>query len=98
MELHPDHPDANARPGDQRTDGTGRLWTFGTNQYASFWRAGPKDGTVTCSKDYPGLPEPYRVGGVACKDFDKAAARSRASARTEYEQAKRIVDRYEASE
>lgn len=97
MSLHPDHPDAAAKAGDER-ESLGRTWTFGRNQFSEYWRAGPKDGTVNCDRNYPanGSGNPYVANGMACKDFDTAAERSRAFAKSEYQRAKAIVDRYEA--
>ncbi len=95
--LNPEHPDYSAQPGDTR-DCLGRKWIFGRNQYTSYWRSGPKDGTVTCSKDYPGHHLPYTVGGKYFSDFDKAAEVSRSRAKSEYERAKEIVDRYETGD
>lgn len=96
--LHPDHPDTQARIGDERQS-NGRLWKFGANQYVTFWRSGPKDGTVVCSKDYPnGSSGPYVAGGVVCKDFDTATLRAQKNAKAEYDRAKAIVERYEANE
>lgn len=95
--LHEDHPDYNCQPGDKReVDGT--TWVFGQNQYMKYWRAGPKDGTVVCSKDYHGAEwdNAYRVGGVYCKDFESATKRSQRNAKKEYERALEIVRRYES--
>lgn len=96
-ELHPDHPDANCKPGDTREAG-GTTWIFGANQFMHFWRARPRDGTVVCSKDYPGFGGPYRADGMGLtKDdsFEYAATTAQKGAKREYEKAKRIVDRYE---
>lgn len=100
IKLHPDHPDFNAKPGDKRTDDMGVEWTFGRNQYSIFWRAGPKDGSVHCSRDFPGYGNPYRADGLGLSDpsFEYAAKVSRRGARREYEKAKRVVDRYEGKE
>ena len=98
-ELHPEHPDVMAIPGDKR-EYNGREYTFGKNQYTSFWRAGPKDGTVVCSKDYPhGTECPYRTGPMYVhKTFEKAADFARKSAKSEYERALDVVRRYEQEE
>jgi hypothetical protein len=72
-------------------------YTFGANQYSSFWRAGPKDGTIVCSKDYPhGSDYPYRSGINVQPTFEKAADFARRSAKNEYERALAVVQRYEA--
>lgn len=96
MALHPDHPDADAAPGDTR-EALGRTWKFGRNQYSEYWRAGPQDGTVHCDRNYPanGAAGPFLANGLSCKDFDTAAERARAFAKAEYERAKQIVRRYE---
>lgn len=94
-DLHPEHPDAENSPGDERTF-DGLTYRFGKNQYSSFWRAGPKDGTVVCSKDYPvGSEYPYVAGGYSCRTFEDAAKRARSKAKAEYERALEIVRRYE---
>lgn len=95
--LHEEHPDFDRKPGDKR-EASGVTWTFGKNQFSCFWRAGPKDGTVVCSKDYHGAEwdNPYKVGVLYCKDFESAAKRSQSSARKEYERALEIVRRYES--
>lgn len=96
--LHPDHPDAGCRPGDKRHF-DGKDYAFGQNQYRSFWAAGPKDGTVTCSLDYPhGSEHPYVSGNRVHKNFEAAATRAKSNARAEYERAKSIVERYERKE
>jgi len=95
-DLHPDHPDAQAVPGDKTRCGN-REYTFGANQYTKFWRAGPKDGTIVCSSDYPETG-PYLVNGKPCNDFPTAAARAVSGARAEYERALEVVRRYEKEE
>lgn len=96
--LHPDHPDAGAKPGDKQ-EAAGRIWTFGQNQFSSFWVAGPKDGRVVCSKDYPVVSNtPYLGDGLSCTTFEKAAERSMRGAKREYEKALEVVRRYEAPE
>lgn len=95
-ELNIEHPDFHHKPGEKRVC-AGREWTFGQNQFMNYWRAGPKDGTVVCAKDYPhGTASPYLVSGTSCKDFEKAAERAWAGARHEYERALEVVKRYEA--
>lgn len=95
-ELHPSHPDAKANPGDEFHLSDTDVWVFGQNQFTSFWRARPKDGTVTCSKDYPeASPNPYLAAGKPHKTIEKAIAAARAAAKSEYERAKEIVRRYE---
>lgn len=97
-ELHPEHPDHDLPVG-ATCESNGRVWKLGANQYVTFWRSGPKDGTVVCSKDYPhGSSGPYIAGGVVCTDFDKAAARAQKVAKAEYERALVIVKRYEAED
>lgn len=97
MPLHPNHPDAKANPGDEFELSTTDIWVFGQNQYTSFWRCKPKDGTVTCSQDYPeASPNPYLAAGKPYSNLEKAIAAARLYAKSEYEKAKRIVDRYEA--
>lgn len=92
------HPDAGRSPGEKLEIG-GRTYVFGRNQYRCFWYAGPKDGTVTCSKDYPhGSEYPYRVDGFTARTLEKAVEFARKNARVEYERAKAIVERYEAPE
>lgn len=95
-DLNDQHPDFARKPGEKLTLG-GREYTFGQNQFTSFWRAGPKDGTVVCSRDYPhGSSAPYVVNGAGIVDLDKAADRARAGAKRTYEQALEVVRRYEA--
>jgi hypothetical protein len=97
-ELHEAHPDAESAPGATRP-ALGRDWVFGKNQFSSFWRSGPKDGTVICSRDYPDITDrPYVVAGVHFREFEKAAAAARRGAAAEYEKALEIVRRYEAPE
>lgn len=96
--LDETHPDVNAKPGDTR-EYAGRKYVFGENQFTSYWRAGPKNGTIICSKDYPhGTSGPYIGDGTNCATFEKAADRANSGARREYEKAKAIVERYEAAE
>lgn len=98
-DLHPRHPDANCNPGDRFVLKEGDTWIFGQNQFTSFWRARPKDGTVTCSRDYPeASPNPYIAAGKPHKTIEAAIAAARSNAKAEYERAKQIVDRYEAPE
>lgn len=96
MELHHDHPDAETKVGDTREAG-GQTWKFGANQFTKFWRAGPKNGTIVCSRDYPyGITLPYFGDGIACSTFEAAATRAMAGAKREYERALDIVRKYEA--
>lgn len=96
--LDADHPDFSAEPGFKR-EALGKTWTFGKNQFSSYWVSGPKDGRVVCSKDYPHVSNnPYLGDGLACATFEKAAERSCRGARREYEKALDIVRRYEAPE
>ena len=99
LELHPDHPDANCQPGEERVF-EGRTYVFGKNQYSAFWRAGPKDGSFSCCRNYglDGWNNLYRVGNVSTKDFESAARLARKTAKKEYERAKEIVARYEREE
>lgn len=94
--LNEEHPDFGCKPGDKRECG-GKEYTYGENQYSHFWRAGPKDGTVHCSKDFPHASDnPYTVRGVTCATFERAAERARRGARDEYDRALAVVKRYEA--
>lgn len=96
--LHADHPDATAKPGDQRLY-QGRTYKFGENQFSKYWLAGPKDGRVTCSSDYPeSSANPYLGDGAACSTFEKAADRAKTGAKREYEKAKALVERYEGKD
>lgn len=95
--LHPAHPNAKNKPGDELTLVEGDVWKFGQNQFTSFWRSKPKDGTVVCSRDYPeASPCPYIVVGRPYKTIQLAIEAARKSAKAEYEKAKEIVRRYEA--
>lgn len=95
--LQPEHPDYERLPKDQYTAKDGTVWTFGQNQYMKFWRAGPKDGTVACSMDYPHASDhPYRSGGRSYPDMEKALTAARRNAKAEYERALEIVRRYES--
>lgn len=75
-ELHADHPDANAKAGDTR-EANGTTYIFGINQFMRYWRAGPKDGTVVCSRDYPGFGGPYRADGMSITSDHQLRARRR---------------------
>lgn len=98
VELHPDHPDFDRKTGDERVY-QGRTYKFGMNQFSCYWRSGPKDGTITCSKDYPtGSPAPYIGGEALVRTFEQAADRERNGARREYDKAKALVARYESAE
>lgn len=98
IELHPDHPDANCKPGDTR-DYQGRTYKFGENQFSKYWLAGPKDGRVSCSRDYPDVSSnPYLGDGASCSTFERAADRAKAGAKREYEKAKALVTRYEGDD
>ena len=94
-ELQPEHPDFDAKVGDTR-EHKGKTYKFCENQYMGFWKAGPKDGTVVCSKDYPFAGSgPYKSGGITCKTFEDAADRAVVNAEREYQRAKAIVEAYE---
>lgn len=98
LELHTEHPDSERKPGDER-EFNGRTYVFGQNQFSSFWRAGPKDGTINCAKDYPTLHDhPYVVSGGHYATFEKAAEQAIKRAKSEYERALEVVRRYEAPE
>lgn len=93
--LNPDHPDYDRNPGDEFDTSEG-VWVFGRNQYSEYYRKGPKDGTVICSRDYPHSSKyPYWGGGKPSLTFEDAAKRSKAAAKREYERAKSLVERYE---
>lgn len=92
MPLAPEHPDHDRKPGDKITV-DGREWTFGANQYSSFWRA-KQAGTVTCVAEYPDI-EPYVSFGRLFEKFEDAGKRAVKGARDEYDRAKDIVRRYE---
>ena len=93
--LDKDHPDFSMKPGDKRKVGDTE-YTYGENQYSCFWRAGPKDGTVNCSKDFPHISNnPYVVNGVTFASFERAVERARLGAKREYERALEVVRRYE---
>lgn len=97
--LHPNHPDAGANPGDEFTLSDTDKWVFGQNQFTCFWRNKPKDGTVTCSRDYPEANDrPYLAAGRPYKTFEEAVKAARNFAANEYERAKAIVTRYEAED
>lgn len=96
--LDANHPDHKTGINDTR-EACGRTWRFGANQYTKFWRSGPKDGTVVCSRDFPhGVGGAYLADGVVFNTFEKAAQRAMTGAKREYERALEIVRRYETPE
>lgn len=97
VELNPEHPDAECNPGDEFVLADDDKWVFGQNQFTSYWRSKPKDGTVVCSRDYPAAsPNPYIAAGKPYKTIELAIAAARKFAKAEYERALEIVRKYEA--
>ncbi len=98
LELNIEHPDYHHKVNDARV-ALGKTYKFGENQFVKFWRAGPKDGTVVCCRNFPhGSPNPYIVGHVTFSSFEAAADAARKGAKREYDKALDIVRRYEAPE